>query len=128
MDPRRLHSVYPPFFFSFNVTCSKRKVDDGGGRGAVLSHFRASNHSSKLRGMASALSSAAADIAAGRPVLKPAFPAISANGPLVASETRTIRCPSHRYTPLKENWDAIVKPIVEHMKLMIRSGCRRVTR
>ena len=28
--------------------------------------------------------------------------------------------PSHRYTPLKENWIKIFKPCVEHLKLQIR--------
>lgn len=67
----------------------------------------------------SALAGAAAEVA-----LKPSFPPIAAGGPQVASETRTVRCPAHRYTPLKENWDAIVKPIVEHMKLMIRMNTK----
>jgi RNA-binding protein PNO1 len=67
----------------------------------------------------SALAGAAAEVA-----LKPSFPPIAAGGPQVASETRTVRCPAHRYTPLKESWDAIVKPIVEHMKLMIRMNTK----
>ena len=35
-------------------------------------------------------------------------------------ELRTVRVPPHRYTPLKEQWEAIIKPVVEHMKLQIR--------
>lgn len=35
-------------------------------------------------------------------------------------EIRRIAVPSHRYTPLKENWMKIFKPIVEHLKLQIR--------
>ncbi|CAG2175396.1 unnamed protein product [Oppiella nova] len=35
-------------------------------------------------------------------------------------EFRKIAVPSHRYTPLKENWMKIFTPIVEHLKLQIR--------
>ncbi|RXN01389.1 hypothetical protein EOD39_6948 [Acipenser ruthenus] len=33
---------------------------------------------------------------------------------------RKIAVPSHRYTPLKENWLKIYTPIVEHLQLQIR--------
>lgn len=33
---------------------------------------------------------------------------------------RRIRCPPHRMTPLRNNWENIVTPTVEHMKLQIR--------
>jgi RNA-binding protein PNO1 len=33
---------------------------------------------------------------------------------------RRVPVPPHRLTPLKENWDKIFAPIVEHMKLQIR--------
>jgi hypothetical protein len=67
----------------------------------------------------SALTGVAASITA-----KPAFPAIAAGGLAIAQETRTVRVPAHRYTPLKESWESIVKPIVEHMKLMIRMNTK----
>lgn len=35
-------------------------------------------------------------------------------------ELRKIAVPTHRYTPLRENWVKIVSPIVEHLKLQIR--------
>lgn len=35
-------------------------------------------------------------------------------------EVRKIVVPSHRYTPLRENWVKIVSPVVEHLKLQIR--------
>ncbi len=35
-------------------------------------------------------------------------------------ELRKIHVPSHRYTPLKENWMKIFTPVVEHLKLQIR--------
>jgi RNA-binding protein PNO1 len=61
-------------------------------------------------------------------LMKPSFPAISAQ---VAGsgrdETRSIRVPAHRYTPLKENWENIVKPIVEHMRLQIRMNTKNRT-
>jgi RNA-binding protein PNO1 len=37
---------------------------------------------------------------------------------------RSIRVPSHRLSPLKEFWDEIIKPIVEHMKLMVRMNMK----
>lgn len=56
---------------------------------------------------------------------KPAFPALGDAGlSAAADESRSIRVPAHRYTPLKEAWDSIVGPIVEHMKLMIRMNAR----
>lgn len=33
---------------------------------------------------------------------------------------RRIRIPPHRYTPLRENWENIMRPVVEHLKLLIR--------
>ena len=41
-----------------------------------------------------------------------------------STETRKIPVPSHRYTPLKENWLKIYTPIVEHLKLQIRFNLR----
>lgn len=35
-------------------------------------------------------------------------------------EMRRIRIPPHRYTPLRENWENIMRPVVEHLKLLIR--------
>jgi len=39
-------------------------------------------------------------------------------------ESRSVRVPPHRYTPLKESWEAIVKPVVDHMKLQIRMNTK----
>ena len=36
------------------------------------------------------------------------------------SEFRKIYVPSHRYTPLKDNWMKIFTPVVEHLQLQIR--------
>ena len=36
------------------------------------------------------------------------------------SKLRKIPVPSHRYTPLKENWMKIFSPVVDHLNLQIR--------
>ena len=69
--------------------------------------------------------------------LKPAFPPIKkeklADGSevgcqlwqgnifltFVLFQLRKIPVPSHRYSPLKENWIKIFEPIVEHLKLQV---------
>ena len=33
--------------------------------------------------------------------------------------------PRHRFTPLKQNWDSILKTLVEHMKLQVRMNTKR---
>jgi RNA-binding protein PNO1 len=38
---------------------------------------------------------------------------------------RRIGVPPHRLTPLKENWEKIVKTIVDHLKLQIRMNTKR---
>ena len=35
----------------------------------------------------------------------------------VKDQYRRIPVPRHRFTPLKQNWDSILKTLVEHMKL-----------
>jgi len=35
-------------------------------------------------------------------------------------EIRKVPVPSNRYTPLRENWEKIFTPIVEHLRLQIR--------
>jgi RNA-binding protein PNO1 len=52
---------------------------------------------------------------------QPVFPQISAtlaNGNRV--EYRRVRCPAHRYTPLREHWEQILTPLVEHLKLQVK--------
>eukprot|EP00729_Bicosta_minor_P005423 gene5423-30012_t len=51
---------------------------------------------------------------------RPSFPAISAVDAQGDDEMRRVSVPPHRLTPLKENWDKIFAPIVEHMKLQVR--------
>eukprot|EP01035_Chromulina_nebulosa_P007358 gene7358-9936_t len=51
----------------------------------------------------------------------PNFPAISAVDAMGgAVEYRKVRCPPHRLTPLRNQWDNIMSPVVEYLKLQIR--------
>lgn len=55
------------------------------------------------------------------PRKRPDFPQISGDKLMGDSqEMRKIPVPSHRYTPLKENWMKIFTPIVEHLQLQVR--------
>ncbi|GAB1598997.1 RNA-binding protein PNO1-like [Argonauta hians] len=54
------------------------------------------------------------------PPKKPQYPPISTKSATGKSERRKIPVPSHRYTPLKENWLKIYTPVVEQLKLQIR--------
>jgi hypothetical protein len=36
------------------------------------------------------------------------------------AEYRRVRCPPHRYTPLREHWEQILTPLVEYLKLQVR--------
>ena len=54
------------------------------------------------------------------PKAKAAFPPIKREKLADGSEVRKIPVPSHRYTPLKENWMKIFEPIVEHLKMQVR--------
>ena len=40
-------------------------------------------------------------------------------------EYRRIPVPRHRFTPLKQEWDSILKTLVEHMKLQVRMNTKR---
>ena len=35
-------------------------------------------------------------------------------------EYRRVRCPAHRYTPLRNDWEQILMPLVEYLKLQVR--------
>ena len=54
---------------------------------------------------------------------QPTFPQLSA---LAAqggrTEYRRVRCPPHRYSPLRENWEQILTPLVEFLKLQASRG------
>ncbi|KAM9316165.1 RNA-binding protein PNO1 [Gastrophryne carolinensis] len=56
-----------------------------------------------------------------QPRKRPDFPKISGDKLMGdKEEMRKIPVPSHRYTPLKENWMKIFTPIVEHLQLQVR--------
>jgi len=58
---------------------------------------------------------------AGSGAQQPHFPklsAVQASGN--RSEYRRVRCPPHRYTPLREYWEQILTPLVEYLKLQVR--------
>jgi len=49
---------------------------------------------------------------------QPTFPQLSAMAARGGkTEYRRVRCPPHRYTPLRENWEQILTPLVEFLKL-----------
>ena len=53
---------------------------------------------------------------------QPVFPKLSAmdqSGGRI--EYRRVRCPPHRYTPLREYWEQILTPLVEYLKLQVSS-------
>jgi RNA-binding protein PNO1 len=52
---------------------------------------------------------------------KPNFPALSAQAASGGkTEYRRIRVPPHRLTPLRAQWETLMQPIVEYLKLQIR--------
>lgn len=56
---------------------------------------------------------------------KPDFPAVSPKAAVDGkTEYRKIRCPPNRMTPLRNEWDNIMSPIVEYLKLQIRYNPR----
>ena len=58
------------------------------------------------------------------PVAVEQFPPISAKELQTGGEGKTdfrkVTVPPHRYTPLREQWENIMRPLVEHMKLQVR--------
>jgi RNA-binding protein PNO1 len=56
---------------------------------------------------------------------QPVFPKLSAaqaSGNKI--EYRRVRCPPHRYTPLREHWEQILTPLVEYLKLQVSAFFR----
>ena len=52
---------------------------------------------------------------------QPVFPKLSASQAAGNKiEYRRVRCPNHRYTPLREHWEQILTPLVEYLKLQVR--------
>lgn len=57
--------------------------------------------------------------------VRPSFPALSAQEASGGkNDFRRVRVPAHRYTPLKNDWPNIMKPIVEHLHLQIRMNTK----
>lgn len=54
-------------------------------------------------------------------VEQPSFPKLSAMAERGGKvEYRRVRCPKHRYTPLREDWEQILMPLVQFLKLQVR--------
>lgn len=52
---------------------------------------------------------------------QPTFPKLSAMAERGGKvEYRRVRCPAHRYTPLREDWEQILMPLVQYLKLQVR--------
>ena len=52
---------------------------------------------------------------------KPSFAPVGASGTApVPNELRRVTIPPHRFTPLRNDWENIMKPIVHHLKLQVR--------
>ena len=52
---------------------------------------------------------------------KPIFPQVNVQDAIGNKiEYRRVRCPTHRLTPLRAQWENLMSPIVEHLKLQIR--------
>jgi len=56
----------------------------------------------------------------GEEITQPSFRKLTAMEQSQKIEYRRIRCPPHRYTPLKDNWEQILLPLVQYLKLQVR--------
>lgn len=54
------------------------------------------------------------------PQFKPLSVGQQIGGKKNLAEYRRVRCPPHRYTPLREHWEQILTPLVEYLKLQVR--------
>jgi RNA-binding protein PNO1 len=75
---------------------------------------------SRIRQSASIQKEDAMDSSTAGAEQQPVFPRLSAaqaSGNKV--EYRRVRCPPHRYTPLREYWEQILTPLVEYLKLQV---------
>jgi RNA-binding protein PNO1 len=57
---------------------------------------------------------------------QPVFAKLSARASRAGgkAEYRRVRCPAHRYTPLRECWEQLLTPLVEYLKLQVRFNTR----
>ena len=52
---------------------------------------------------------------------EPLFEKLQGNGDQMAESLyRRVRCPAHRYTPLRNDWESILTPLVQYLKLQVR--------
>jgi len=51
---------------------------------------------------------------------QPTFKELSAIEATGKVEYRRIRCPAHRYSPLRDDWEQILMPLVQFLKLQVR--------
>jgi RNA-binding protein PNO1 len=60
------------------------------------------------------------------PEYKPQFAALSARQMAGGKDsTRRVRVPSHRYTPLRQQWENIITPLVKHLMLQVRMNLKK---
>eukprot|EP00658_Telonema_sp_P-2_P008933 TRINITY_DN13386_c0_g1_i6.p1 TRINITY_DN13386_c0_g1~~TRINITY_DN13386_c0_g1_i6.p1 ORF type:complete len:251 (+),score=60.43 TRINITY_DN13386_c0_g1_i6:202-954(+) len=59
------------------------------------------------------------------PVVKPKFPALTAEQMAGRTQLRRVSVPTHRMNPLKNMWIEVTTPIVKHLKLQIRMNIKR---
>ena len=48
----------------------------------------------------------------------------AAGAELAGGEVRSVRVPAHRLTPLREQWEGLVAPLVTHMALLVRMNVK----
>merc|ERR1719321_129006 len=56
---------------------------------------------------------------------KPNFAPLPATALAAKKEIRRIACPAHRLTPLKNAWQELLDPLVQHLKLQVRMNTKR---
>lgn len=56
---------------------------------------------------------------------KPKFSSEANNTETIDKQRRTIAVPPHRFTPLKQSWNKVYFPLVDHLKLQVKMDPRR---
>merc|ERR1719169_149093 len=59
------------------------------------------------------------------PYEKPNFAPLPATALAAKKQVRRIACPAHRLTPLKNAWQELLDPLVQHLKLQVRMNTKR---
>lgn len=102
------------------------KTHDGDGQDRVPMKLSGVEQSSRIRTSDSMKQQAQQQQADNGSNEQPHFPklnAVQASG----VEYRRVRCPPHRYTPLREHWEQILTPLVEYLKLQVRRNKKMTT-